>query len=250
MCVFVCLSRVVPCTSWLGVRCGGVCLSWCRAPPLLVGLLGCVCVRACAPLAPRPSWGAACGAGVCGCCRGWGLPPPPPLWFFFGGGGVAAPLGLVVSVPPSPLVRAAPSCVFCFFFPPQRGVCPRVLGVPPPGGPLLPVWCCRFWLGGPPVLLRGVPSSVPSGWGVWPPLVVWVGGFVAVGLSRAPPPFFLGGGSACSSLCLPWAGARTGRHSVWSSGLLLVLAFCQALPRPHGSGGLCTRWARCPFLPG
>ena len=43
--------------------------------------------------------------------------------------------------------------------------------------------------------------------------------------------------------------SRTGRHSLWFSGLLLVVAFCQAVPRPHGSGGLCTRWARRPFLP-
>ena len=169
-------------------------------------------------------------------------------------------LGFVVSVagcpglgsrglcPPIPLFRAA----LFVFFPSQRGVCPRVLCVPFPGGPLLPAWCCRFWLGGPPVPLWGVLSSVPSGWEVWPPLAVLVGGLVAVGRSRAPPPCFLfgGGGSACSTLCLPWAGARTGRHSVWSSGLLFVVAFCQAVPQPHGSGGLCTRWARHPFLPG
>ena len=69
-------------------------------------------------------------------------------------------------------------------------------------------------------------SSVPSGSGVWPSVVVWVGSFVAVGLSRPPPLFAFWGGSACSSLCLPWAGARTDRHSVWLTGLLLVLALC------------------------
>ena len=54
VCVFVCASRPVPCTSWLGVQCGGVCLGLgcSRAPPLLAGVLGrvCVCVRA--PLVP------------------------------------------------------------------------------------------------------------------------------------------------------------------------------------------------------
>ena len=35
--------------------------------------------------------------------------------------------------------------------------------------------------------------------------------------------FFLGGGVACSSVCLPSAVARTGWHSVWLTGLLLVL---------------------------
>ena len=100
----------------------------------------------------------------------------------------------------------------------------------------------------------GVPSSEPSGWGVWPSLVVLAGGLVAVGRSLAPPPlppcFIFGGGSACSSLCLPWAGTRTGPHSVWSSGLLLAVAFRLAVSRPDGSGGLCTRWGRRAFLPG
>ena len=62
--------------------------------------------------------------------------------------------------------------------------------------------------------------------------------------------FFWGGGLACSSLCLPWAGARTGLYSVLSSGLLFSVAFCVAMFRPHGSGGLCTLWARRPFLLG
>ena len=213
------------------------------------------CVRSCVcPACPRPSWGAARGAGVCGGCCWWGVPPPPPLWFFFSGlCGVGRWLSrswVSWSLSPHPF-SSGPLCLvfvcFVFFL---RGVCPRVLGVPSLGGPLPSAWRCRFWLGGPPAPLWGVMSLVPSGWGVWPPLPVLVGGVVAVGRSRAPPPFFWGGGSACSSLCLPWAGAGTGRHSVWFSGLLLVVAFCQAVPRLHGSGGLCTRWARVPFLPG
>ena len=78
---------------------------------------------------------------------------------------------------------------------------------------------------------------------------LWALGFVPFSL---PPSFFffLGGGVACSSLCLPWAGARTGLYSVLFSGLLSSVAFCVAMCRPHGSGGLCTRWARRPFLLG
>ena len=117
----------------------------------------------------------------------------------------------MVSVPPSPLVRAAPSCFFFAFFfcpsLPQRGVCRRFRGVLSSAGPLLPVGCRRFWLGGPPVFLRGAPwvsSSVPFCWGVCPPFVVWVLGFVPVGLSRAPPPFFWGG--VCLFLPLPSMG--------------------------------------------
>ena len=93
------------------------------------------------------------------------------------------------------------------------------------------------------------------GGGAWPPVVVFAGGWAAVGCFRAfsPSPlpfFFFWGGLACSCLCLPWAGARTGLYSVLSSGLLFSIAFCVAMFRPHGSGGLCTLWARRPFLLG
>ena len=101
----------------------------------------------------------------------------------------------------------------------------------------------------------GILSSVPSGGGFgrlwWCWRAVWR--LLAVFVPFPPPPSFFfwgGGGLACSSLCIPWAGARTGLHSVLSSGLLSSVAFCVAAFRRHGSGGLCTRWARRPFLPG
>ena len=134
---------------------------------------------------------------------------------------------------------------FFFFFPP----CPfspwaAVTGL------VLPV------LGGlSPCASVGVLSAVPSGGGFgrlwWCWRAVWR--LWAVFVPFPPPPFFFffgGGGLACSSLCLPWADARTGLHSVLSSGLLSSVAFCVAAFRPHGPGGLCTRWARRPFLPG
>ena len=128
---------------------------------------------------------------------------------------------------------------------------------------LFPVGRCS-WLGVArfewvvPLCLFGGPVFSAFWGGVWPPLVVFAGSFSAVGCFRAfsPSPsvfffvFYWGGGVACSSPCLPWAGARTGLHSVLSSGLLFSVAFCLAAFRPHGSGGLCTRWARHPFLPG
>ena len=128
---------------------------------------------------------------------------------------------------------------------------------------LFPVVRC-YWLGVAgfgwvvPLCLCGGPFFfffVAFWGGAWPPVVVLAGGLAAVGCFRAfsPSPllFFLGGGGlACSSLCLPWAGARTGLHSVLSSELLSSVAFCVATFRPHGSGGLCTRWARRPFLLG
>ena len=87
---------------------------------------------------------------------------------------------------------------FCFFR------CPffRSAAIP---GLVLPV------LGGwSPCASLGVLSSVPSGGGVWPPLVVLAGGLAAVGCFRAfsPSPllFFLGGGGACLFLPLPSLG--------------------------------------------
>ena len=152
--------------------------------------------------------------------------------------------GFVVPVRPSPFFRAG--LVALFFFPFFVSVS------------LFPVGRC-YWLGVAgfgwvvPLCLCGGPVFGAFWGGVWPPVVVLAGSLPAVGCFRAfhPPSFFLGGGGlACSSLCLPWAGARTGLHSVLSSGLLSSVAFCMAAFRPHGSGGLCTRWARRPFLPG
>ena len=155
-------------------------------------------------------------------------------------------LGLVVPVPPFPFLRAGQLALFFFL----RGVCLHVSVSP------FPVGRC-FWLG-----VAGFCWVVPlclfwgsclrcllgGGFGrlLWCWRAVW---WLWAVLSPPPlPPLFFSfwGGSACSSLCLPWAGARTGPHSVWSSGLLLAVACCLAVSRPHGPGGLCERWARRP----
>ena len=203
-----------------------------------------VCGFVGALLAPLPFPVPPCGVGV---CAGPGSRLCPALlgWvvgvcflrFFF-----PVP-GFVVPVPPSPLFRAWLVALFFFFV---------LLS-------LFPVGRCS-WLGVAgfgwvvPLCLFEGPVFGAFWGGVWPPLVVLAGGLAAVdcfcAFSPSPLLFFLGGGLACSSLCLPWAGARTGLHSVLSSGLLFSVAFCLAAFRPHGSGGLCTRWARRPFLPG
>ena len=143
-----------------------------------------------------------------------------------------------------PFLAGLSRCVFCAFF--FFALWCRLLGVPVPGLVVCPptpfllglgcwlfffvVCVCMFrcpfsrWAAVPDLVLPvlagwspcaslGVLSSVPSGWGVWPPFVLLAGGLVAVGCFRAPPLpplfFFSGGGPACSFLCLPWAGART-----------------------------------------
>ena len=148
-----------------------------------------------------------------------GCAPPPPLWFFFFAlwcrSLVVLVLGLVVSVPLSLLFRAALVGVCAFFFCVacvpvfwvsllSVGRCPRlrvagfgwVFPRRPFGGS-----CLRCRLGG------GFGRLLWCWWAAW-----WLWAVLA-----PPPPvlFFFLGGSACSSFCLPWAGARTGRHSVW-----------------------------------
>ena len=163
------------------------------------------------------------------------------LFFFF--------LGFVVPVPPSPFFRAGLVALFFFFFfsvslfPVVRCYWLGVAGF----GWVVPLCLC----GGPPFFFFffswGGDLAACGGVGGW------LGGCGLFScLFPFPPPFFffLGGGLACSSLCLPWAGTRTGLYSVLSSGLLSSVAFCVAMFRPHGSGGLCTRWARRPFLLG
>ena len=246
VCVLVGSSRVVSCTSWLGLRCGGACLCARPAcsPPFLAGVR-CVGVHA----GPESRLCPALLGLVVGVCF---------LRFFFGRvlvGLCGVRCWLSLSRALWSLSHNALSfwlgCWLFFFF--QRGVCLLVsvslflvgrcssLGVADFGwvvplclfkGPVFDAFC-----------LGGLAASCGvgrrfGGCGLFsrPPLL--------------PPCFFSGGGPACSSLCLPWAGARTGRHSVLSSGLLLAVAFCLAVFRPHGSGGPCTRWALRPFLPG
>ena len=230
VCVLVRPSRVVFCTFWFGVLCGGACLCARPAcsPPFLAGVR-CVGVRA-----GPGSWLCPALLGpVVGVCF---------LRFVFLG---VSGLGFVVSVagcpcpgpcdpcPPIPflLARAAGS----FFFP--AWCVSACFGVPFPGGPLFLAWCCRFWLAGPPVPHLGGPVFSAfwlGGFGrlLWCWRAVW---WLWAVLSPPPPPppvfFSWGGGSACSSLCLPWGGARTGPRSVWSFGLLLAVAFCLAMGR-------------------
>ena len=120
--------------------------------------------------------------------------------------------------------------LFFFFCPVFSGLCPSIpfltgwaggslffffrFGVPFPRGPLFLAWCCRFWVGGPPVPLWGSCLRCLLGGGGWPPLVVLAGSLAAVGCFRAfsPSPlllFFFWGGGACLFLPLPSLGWRT-----------------------------------------
>ena len=66
VCVFVCALRFHPAPPGWGGRCGFVCLGsgFSCAPPLLAGVLGCVCVSLRDPYPPRHSW-LACAVWGC-----------------------------------------------------------------------------------------------------------------------------------------------------------------------------------------
>ena len=83
VCVFVCVLRLYPATPGWVVRCGGLFggSGFGCAPPILAGVLGCVCVCVRAPLVPRHSW---LGCAVWGCVWGVGFRLRP----VYPGGGV------------------------------------------------------------------------------------------------------------------------------------------------------------------
>ena len=187
---------------------------------------------------PPVAWGCA-GVAVGGVC-----PPPLPFFFFFSRlrGRSCVVFGPVVlwlcdvrrwlsrswvswSLSPLPLLFRLRLHVFFFllffFCPslPERGVCWRVRGVLSSGGPLLSVGCRRFWLGGPPVFLRGPRGCRFRGFLAWGfARLLWCGCAASwLWAYLMPPPFFfpVGGGlpvppSAFAGLVHALVGIRCG----------------------------------------
>ena len=81
--VLVCPLRLYPATPGWGVLCGCVCLGsgFSCAPPLLAGVLGCVCACVRTPFVPSLSW-LGCALWVCVLGLGFQLRPATPSWGF------------------------------------------------------------------------------------------------------------------------------------------------------------------------
>ena len=155
VCVFVCPLLLFPATPGCGVRRGCVCLGsgFGRAPPLLAGMLGCVCAGVRAPLVPRHSW-LGCAARGCVFGLGFWLRPATPGW----GVGVCVLVCVLPLYPATPGWGVRRGCV-CLGW--SLGCAPRllagVLGCVCAGvrAPLAPrqswlgcaVWVCVLGLG-------------------------------------------------------------------------------------------------------
>ena len=167
LCGFVRVS-LAPAVSGSGVRCGRAC--WARVSAV-----------------PRPSW--------LGCRVVFFA-----LFFFFFFSRCWVSLSRALwSLPPSPFFRAGLLASFFFF-----SAC---FGAPFPAGPLFLAWCCRFWLGGPPVPVWGSYLRCLLGGGFGPLVCFWRAVWWLWAVSRSPAPpflfFFLGGGGGGAWLFLP-----------------------------------------------
>ena len=168
VCVFVCPLRLYPATPRWGVRRGCLCfgLGFGCAPPLLAGVLGCVCARVPAPLVPRHCWlRCVVWVGVLG--LGFRLRPATPGWV---GGPCVCSCARSACTPP--LLAGLCSVGVCLgsgfgcAWPLLAGmsgcVCVRV------PAPLVP---CHSWLGRSAWVcvlgLRFRLRPVSPGWGVW-----------------------------------------------------------------------------------
>ena len=203
----------------LGTICGVVPLVWvvCRVrgwgsvSACLWDVYGCVG----ALIAPRrfrfrrAVWACVLGPGP-GCAQPFlaGLPGCVFCGFFFSFLlGVPVP-GLVVPVPPSSFFLAGLLALFSFSW-----CVSACFDVPFPGGPLFLAWCCRFWLGGPPVPFWGSCLRCLLGgefgrfWRCW--RAVWWLWAVFAPPPLPPPLYFFFWGGGCLFLHLPSLGWRT-----------------------------------------
>ena len=244
---------------------GWVCLgSVCGVVPLLPAVCG---VRGCALVS-------ACFRDQCGFVR----VSLAPRRFRFRCAVWACVLGPGLGCAP-PFLAGLSGCVFCAFF----FFFPRLLGVPVPGlvvshpVSFLSGWAAGFFFlfclfrcsfsrwaavpglvlpvlaGWSPCTCLGVLSSVPSGWGVWPPSVLLAAVWWLWAVFAPPPPFFFGGGGGRLAVP-PFAFPRLAL-ALWlvcgvvgPSPLLAEVPVCYSPPLL--AGFRCRWWWAVPATPG
>ena len=170
-----------------------------------------------------------CGPAFGTCVVSCAFPLPPAV----SGSGVRCGRPGLGCAPP--FLAGLSGCVFCaffffFFFLVAGSPCPGPCGLSPvsflsgaagffffffllvsvslfSAGPLSLAWCCRSWLGGPPVPVWGSCLRCPLGGGFGPLLCCWwaVWWLWAVFARPPPPPFFFSfffffGGGACRAV--------------------------------------------------
>ena len=217
----------------------GTCVVSCAFPlPSAVSGFGVRCGRACwvqVSAVPRPSW-----LG----CRA--LFFALFFFFFFRLLGVPVP-GLVVS-PPVSFLSGWAAGFFFFFFCLFRCFFSRWAAVPGLVSPVLAGWS--------PCTCLGVLSSVPSGWGIWPPSVLLAAVWWLWALFARPSPpfyfFFWGGGGRLA--VPPFAFPRLAL-ALWlvcgvvgPSPLLAEVPVCYSPPLL--AGFRCRWWWAVPATPG
>ena len=197
VCVFVCALHLYPATPGWGLRCGCVCLGLCFgcAPPLLAGVLGCVCVCLRALLVARHSW-LGCAVWVCV------LPPLLSLRHPIPGLGVCVCLCACSTCTP-PLLAGLCGvgvCVWAFASAAPRYSWPGCWGVC--------VFVCALCLypATPGCVVRCGCVCLGSGFGCAPPLLAGVLGCVcvfvcALRLYPATPGSSVRCGWVCLGLC-------------------------------------------------
>ena len=191
VCVLVWALRLHPATPGWGARCGCVCLGsgFGCAPPLLAGVLGCVCARVRAPLAPRHSW-LGFAPWICVFGLGFRLRPATPGW---GVGLCVCWCGRSACTPPLLAgVRAVGVCVWA-----RVSAAPRHswLGC---WAVCVLVWALRLHPATPAWGARRGCVCLGSGFGCAPPLLAGVLSCVCAGVGAplAPRHSWLG--------CAPW----------------------------------------------
>ena len=233
VCVFTCALRLYPATPGSGVRCGCGCLGsgFGCCPPLLDGMLACLCVCVRTPLVPRLSW-LGCAVWVCVLGLGFRLPPATPGWGF----GVCVCLCARSACTPA-LLAGVCGVGVCAWAPFSAAARHSWLGC---WGACLFVCALRLYPASPGWGVRCGCVCLGSGFGCAPPLLAGVLGCVCVCVASplGPPPLLAG---VCGVGVCAWARVSAAPRHSWLGcwGVCVFLYALRLYPTTPGLGVRC-----------